>query len=80
MARIVFDLDGTLIDSAPDIRGIANRLLAERDLDPIDLDTTRRFIGKGLAGFIQKPYQVKALKQTILDAVAQGAESRPAEN
>ena len=29
MARIVFDLDGTLIDSAPDIHGIANALLAE---------------------------------------------------
>ena len=28
-ARIVFDLDGTLIDSAPDIQKIANAGLAE---------------------------------------------------
>jgi phosphoglycolate phosphatase len=53
-ANIVFDLDGTLIDSAPDIRGIANGLLAERHLDPIDLDTTRRFIGRGAAVFIDQ--------------------------
>lgn len=52
--NIVFDLDGTLIDSAPDIQRIANGLLAARGLDPIDLETTRRFIGKGAANFIEQ--------------------------
>jgi phosphoglycolate phosphatase len=51
-ANIVFDLDGTLIDSAPDIHAIANRLLAARDLAPIDLATARGFIGKGAPSFI----------------------------
>jgi phosphoglycolate phosphatase len=63
-ANIVFDLDGTLIDSAPDIRGIANRLLAERDLDPIDLDTTRRFIGKGAASFIEQLRTARGIPET----------------
>ena len=32
MARIVFDLDGTLIDSAPDIRAAVNLMLVEQGL------------------------------------------------
>jgi phosphoglycolate phosphatase len=51
-ANVVFDLDGTLIDSAPDIHAIANRLLAARDLAPIDLATARGFIGKGAPSFV----------------------------
>ena len=39
MKAMVFDLDGTLIDSAPDLWMAANRLMGEADLGPIDLDT-----------------------------------------
>ncbi|TNF64701.1 MAG: phosphoglycolate phosphatase [Rhodobacteraceae bacterium] len=53
-ANIVFDLDGTLIDSAPDIQGIANQLLRARDLPPIDLATATGFIGQGAPVFIEK--------------------------
>jgi len=51
---VVFDLDGTLIDSAPDIRGIANTLLAARDLPPLDLAETVSFIGSGAGVFIER--------------------------
>ncbi|MEO9895268.1 MAG: phosphoglycolate phosphatase [Paracoccaceae bacterium] len=54
MARIVFDLDGTLIDSAPDIQGIANTLMEEKGLDPFTLTQARDFIGNGVAVFVQK--------------------------
>jgi len=54
MARIVFDLDGTLIDSAPDIHGIANALLEIEGLAPISLDQARDFIGNGAGVFVQK--------------------------
>lgn len=54
MACIVFDLDGTLIDSAPDICGIANRLLEARGLEPITLEQTGDFVGNGPAVFIEK--------------------------
>jgi phosphoglycolate phosphatase len=54
MARIVFDLDGTLVDSAPDLHGIANRVLAARGLAPITLDQARSFIGQGVAVFVRK--------------------------
>jgi len=44
---IVFDLDGTLIDSAPDIHWAANAVLAEMNLPQIDLQTLKTFIGNG---------------------------------
>lgn len=53
-ARIVFDLDGTLIDSAPDIQGIANAVLEEAGAAPISLEETRSFIGQGIQSFVAK--------------------------
>ncbi|QFT62140.1 phosphoglycolate phosphatase [Roseivivax sp. THAF30] len=52
--RIVFDLDGTLIDSAPEIRGIANALLAEDARAPLTLEETKSFIGNGAPTFIAR--------------------------
>lgn len=43
----VFDLDGTLADTAPDLIGAANALLAERDLPPLDPRSARNFAGRG---------------------------------
>ena len=51
--NIVFDLDGTLIDSAPDIRAIANSLLADIGKPGLTLGETRAFIGEGAAVLIQ---------------------------
>lgn len=68
-ANIVFDLDGTLIDSAPDIRGIANALLEARSLDPIDLDTTRRFIGNGAAAFVAQLCAARGIAASEEDRV-----------
>ena len=47
--RIIFDLDGTLIDSAPDLCHAANRMLAELyGAGPIPVETFATFIGQGL--------------------------------
>jgi phosphoglycolate phosphatase len=54
MARIVFDLDGTLIDSAPDIRAHASAILAGEGAAALSLEETRRFIGNGAAVFIAR--------------------------
>jgi phosphoglycolate phosphatase len=61
MARIVFDLDGTLVDSAPDLHGIANRVLADRGLEPITLDEARSFIGQGVVVFVNKLRSVRGI-------------------
>ena len=45
---IVFDLDGTLIDSAPDIHAAANAVLRQQGLRQLSLDQIRSFIGGGV--------------------------------
>ena len=53
--RLIFDLDGTLIDSAPDLCHAANRMLAELyGAGPIPVDTFATFIGQGLPKQLQR--------------------------
>ena len=51
---IVFDLDGTLIDSAPDLQAIANAVLEPIGKGDISLDEAKSFIGKGVAVFVSR--------------------------
>ena len=44
---VLFDLDGTLIDTAPDMGGALNNLLAEEGLPPLPLDTIRPYVSQG---------------------------------
>jgi phosphoglycolate phosphatase-like HAD superfamily hydrolase len=44
---IIFDLDGTLIDSAPDLRAALNRVLTARGLAALSADAVRDMIGDG---------------------------------
>jgi phosphoglycolate phosphatase len=52
--NLVFDLDGTLIDSAPDIHAAANRLLAEEGLASMSLPQVRGMIGRGVPWLMQQ--------------------------
>jgi len=54
MARVVFDLDGTLVDSAPDLHAIANALLTAEGHAPITLTQARSYIGQGVAVFVAR--------------------------
>ncbi|MGD9918443.1 MAG: phosphoglycolate phosphatase [Paenirhodobacter sp.] len=44
---VIFDLDGTLIDSAPAIHAVSNMVLAEHGFAPPTLPEVRGFVGKG---------------------------------
>lgn len=46
--RLIFDLDGTLVDSLPDIHAAAAATLTELGHTPLDLATIRSFIGHGV--------------------------------
>lgn len=74
-ARIVFDLDGTLIDSAPDIQGIANDLLKGEGAAPIDLAQTHDFIGNGVGVFVEKMRTLRGIpdraQTRLVDAFAE---------
>ena len=69
MARIVFDLDGTLIDSAPDIGAVANKTLAARGLEAITLAQTRDFVGNGASVFIDKMRAARGIDQAEHNAI-----------
>lgn len=51
---IVFDLDGTLVDSVPDLAGSLDTLMAERGLAPIGVETARRLIGHGIPNLVRR--------------------------
>ena len=49
---VLFDLDGTLVDSAPDLAGAANELRAEHGLAPLPYAALRPMVGTGARGMI----------------------------
>lgn len=56
-AVIAFDLDGTLVDTAHDLIGTLNWLLAEEGLVPLPLGEARPFIGRGARWMIERGFQ-----------------------
>lgn len=54
---LIFDLDGTLIDSAPAIHAISNAVLAGQGFSALSRDEVRSFVGKGV------PHLVRCLLQ-----------------
>ena len=51
---IVIDLDGTMLDTAPDFLYAINAMRAELALTPIDIETVKRFVGKGSENLIHR--------------------------
>ncbi len=71
-ATIVFDLDGTLVDSAPDLIGTLNVLLDQEGVAPVPLDdTARSFIGQGARRMIERGFaaQGRTLGAAEMDAL-----------
>lgn len=48
MSAIIFDLDGTLIDSVPDIHAASVTVMEAEGMAPLTLDRVRGFIGNGV--------------------------------
>lgn len=59
--NIVFDLDGTLIDSAPDIHAAANKVFAAKGLAPFPFAVVRGFIGNGVGVLVSRLLQAQGL-------------------
>jgi phosphoglycolate phosphatase len=54
VATIVFDLDGTLIDTAPDLVDTLNVVFAREGLPPVPYETARTLIGGGARTMIAR--------------------------
>jgi N-acetyl-D-muramate 6-phosphate phosphatase len=55
---VLFDLDGTLIDSAPDLAGAANDLRAEHGMAPLPYAELRPMVGTGARGMVGAAFGV----------------------
>ncbi len=54
MKAVVFDLDGTLVDSAPDLHAAAVRMLADFNKPPLTLENVISFIGNGVPTLVRR--------------------------
>lgn len=71
---IIWDLDGTLVDSAMDITIATNRLLKENDLNELTLEQVRGMIGNGVGLLLKRAF--KAVARPIQDADFKNLETR----
>ena len=56
---ILFDLDGTLIDTAPDFHNTLNNMLRKYQIDQVTIDEVRPHISEGTSKLIQKFFEMK---------------------
>lgn len=54
---VVFDLDGTLIDSGPDLARLLNIVLAEYGRSEVGLERVRGFVGDGIARLVERGFE-----------------------
>ncbi len=63
---IIFDFDGTLINSIPDLRIAINKMLAHYDLSPLSIEVLTPFVGNGA-----KPLVRRALEEAMQENVTE---------
>lgn len=73
LCGLIFDLDGTLLDSAGNILLAVNAVLADFGRSPLDLKSVKSMIGDGAAFLIQRAFAATgdALRQDALPGLAQ---------
>jgi N-acetyl-D-muramate 6-phosphate phosphatase len=57
-ALVLFDLDGTLIDSAPDLAGAANAMRVARGMEALPIAALRPMVGAGARGMVRLAFDV----------------------
>lgn len=70
-SAVLIDLDGTLVDSAPDIVTAANRMLGELGAPPLPFETVSGFIGKGVPNLVRRTIQSSPEAASVSEAEAQ---------
>ncbi len=78
-SAVLFDLDGTLIDSAPDLAAAANALREARGMEPLPYEALRPMVGAGARGMVGAAFGVapgdeafEPLREEFLNRYQQG--------
>jgi phosphoglycolate phosphatase len=64
---IVFDLDGTLVDTAPDLIATLNTILAREGLPPVAFEAARNMVGGGSRAMIERGLAAEGLTPVAAD-------------
>jgi phosphoglycolate phosphatase len=72
---VLLDLDGTLLDTAPDIAAATADMLAELGLDPVAPAAIRNFIGKGLPHLVKRTLEASLGRAPDERRIGSGMES-----
>lgn len=54
LSAVIFDLDGTLVDTAPDLHAATNHVLSTLKRRPITMEQVRAFVGHGAKALIAR--------------------------
>jgi phosphoglycolate phosphatase len=66
---VIFDLDGTLIDTAADLIDSLNHTIAIADLEPVTFDDLTHLVGQGARVMIKRAFELR--KVTLTDEQAE---------
>jgi phosphoglycolate phosphatase len=64
---VVFDLDGTLVDTAPDLINALNFILDREGLPPVPLHAARNMIGAGARKLIERGLELEGRAMSVED-------------
>jgi len=62
---VLFDLDGTLVDSAPDLAGATNEMLVARGLPEVPFERLRPMVGAGARGMMGVAFGVSPMETSF---------------
>ncbi len=78
LRTVLFDLDGTLADTAPDMAQALNLLLKEKDYEPLPFDTIRPWVSHGGLALVRlgfgeqmRDVELEDLRQRFLEIYAE---------
>ena len=66
---LLLDLDGTLVDTVPDIAAALNRLMEQRGLAPFDPAETASMVGDGVAVLVRRAFAARGRTHDAADIV-----------
>src|SRR5262245_57140418 len=71
---VVFDLDGTLVDTAPDLAAALNHVLAAEGLPPVAYAEARNMVGGGARAMVERGVKAhgRVLPAATLERMVEG--------
>jgi phosphoglycolate phosphatase len=73
---VIFDLDGTLVDSAGEIHAALAGAFSERGIYPLSLAQVERLIGRGVRSLVERALEMRGAAAALADDTVESFEAR----